>query len=300
MEVRKARAFRADQELPPSALLITSPYDIDARYSRKKSTTWTGYKVHFTETCEANAPHLIVDVITTEATTPDGEIMGELHEQLAQQGMLPEQHLVDMGYVDADVLAESQSRYQVDVLGPVMPDLSWQTREGSGFDHRQFTIDWQAQRVTCPTGQTSQSWGTIRDRHGNPVVRVRFPQVVCQACPFHEQCTHSPARVLILQPTEQAYRALQQARDREQTPEFRAVYARRAGVEGTIAQAVRTCEMRRARYIGSKKLRLQALLTATAMNVLRACAWLAEERPASMPTSRFGKLVASAQQAPAS
>ena len=40
--------WRADQALPPSALLITSPYDIDARYSRKKSTTWTGYKVHFT------------------------------------------------------------------------------------------------------------------------------------------------------------------------------------------------------------------------------------------------------------
>jgi hypothetical protein len=40
--------WRADGELPPSALLITSPYDFEARYSRKKSTTWTGYKVHFT------------------------------------------------------------------------------------------------------------------------------------------------------------------------------------------------------------------------------------------------------------
>ncbi len=223
--------------------------------------------------------------------------MGELHEQLAQQDMLPEQHLVDMGYVDADVLALSQSRYQVDVLGPVMPDLSWQTKEGSGFDHRQFTIDWQAQRVTCPMAQTSQSWGTIRDRHGKPVVRVRFPQAICQACPFHEQCTHSPARVLILQPNEQAYRALQQARDREQTPEFRAVYAKRAGVEGTIAQAVRTCEMRRARYIGRKKLRLQAFFTATAMNILRACAWLAEGVLASVPVSRFARLVASAKAA---
>jgi len=48
MQVSKGRAFRADQELPPSALLITSPYDVEARYSRKKSTTWTGYKVHFT------------------------------------------------------------------------------------------------------------------------------------------------------------------------------------------------------------------------------------------------------------
>ena len=34
--------WRTDQELPPSALLITSPDDVEARYSRKKSTTWTG------------------------------------------------------------------------------------------------------------------------------------------------------------------------------------------------------------------------------------------------------------------
>jgi transposase len=67
--------------LPPSALLITSPYDVEARYSRKKNTTWTGYKVHFTETCEADEPHFIVEVTTTASTTPDGEIMGELHEQ---------------------------------------------------------------------------------------------------------------------------------------------------------------------------------------------------------------------------
>jgi transposase len=204
-----------------------------------------------------------------------------------------------MGYVDADVLAESQNRYQVDVIGPVMPDLSWQTKEGSGFDHRQFTIDWQAHRVTCPTAQTNQSWGPIRDRHGKTVVRVRFPQAVCQVCPFHERCTPSPARVLILQPYEQAYQARKSARDREQTPEFRAVYAKRAGVEGTIAQCVRTCEMRRARYISSKKLRLKAFFTATAMNVLRACEWVEEDIHASTPISRFARLIAAARSAAA-
>ena len=103
-----------------------------------KSTSWTGFKVHFTETCETNQPHLIVEVTTTAATLPDGEIMGELHEHLAQQEMLPGQHLVDTGYVDAEVLAESQSRYQVDLVGPVPPDVSWQTKEATGFDHRQF------------------------------------------------------------------------------------------------------------------------------------------------------------------
>ncbi len=289
--------WRADQELPPSALLITSPYDVEARYSRKKSTVWTGYKVHFTEMCEDDEPHFIVEVTTTAATTPDGEIMGELHEQLAEHELLPDQHLVDMGYVDAEVLAQSQSRYQVEVVGPVPPDVSWQAKEALGFDHSHFNIDWQAHQVTCPASQTSQSWGIIPDRHGKPVIRVRFPQAVCQACPCHIQCTHSPARVLILQPNEQAYQALHEARTREPTPEFRTIYAKRAGVEGTIAQAVRTCEMRRARYIGSKKLRLQALLTATALNVLRACEWMAEEKHASTPVSRFAKLVAAAKLA---
>src|SRR5258708_15763221 len=241
----------------------------------------------------------MVEVAPTAATTPDGEILEDLHEQLAKQQMLPDQHLVDMGYVDAEVLAESQNRYQVDLFGPVMPDLSWQTREGVGFDHRQFAIDWQTHQVTCPASQTSQSWDTIRDRHGKTVVRVRFPQAVCQACPCHDHCTQSPARVLILQPYEQAYRALQERRDQQRTPEFRAQYAQRPEVNGTVAQAVRTCDMRRARYIGSNKLRLQAFFTATAMNMLRACAWLANGTHASTPVSRFSRLVSAAKSAAA-
>jgi hypothetical protein len=55
--------------------------------------------------------------------------------------------------------------------------------------------------------------------------------------------------------------------------------------------------MRRARYLGSKKLKLQAFFTATAMNVLRAVEWLKGEKPASTPVSRFAKLVASAKLA---
>jgi transposase len=285
--------WRDDNDLPPSALLITSPYDVEARFARKKSTSWSGYKVHLTETCDADAPHLIVEVMTTTATLPDGEVVGDLHEHLEKQDLLPGQHLVDTGYVDAKILAESQYRYHVDLFGPVMPDLTWQTRDQTGFDHRHFSVDWQAHRVTCPTGQISQSWGIIPDRHGNEVVRVRFPLPVCRSCPFHDACTTSPARVLIFQPTQEAYEALQQARDRASTPAFREVYAQRAGVEGTVAQAVRTCGLRQARYLGKKKLHLQALMTATAVNVLRASTWIAGETPAATPISRFARLMAS-------
>ena len=103
--------WRSDSELPPSALLITSPYDVEARYSRKKSPAWTGYKVHFTETCETDTPHLIVEVTPTSATMADGDIVEDLHARLDEQQMLPDQHLMDMGYVDAEVLAESQARH---------------------------------------------------------------------------------------------------------------------------------------------------------------------------------------------
>jgi len=287
--------WRADDERPPGALLITSPYDIEARYSRKRSTAWTGYKVHFTELCEDDEPHFIVEVVSTDATTVDGSVLQEIHEHEAAHDLLPHQHLMDMGYVDAEVLAENQKCYQVDVVGPVIPDTSWASKEAGRFDHSQFLIDWQAKRVVCPAGQASRDWGHIPDRHGAPSLRVRFPLPVCRACSLHDHCTQTAAKVLILRPDEQTYAALQKARKRQQTPEFWALYAKRAGIEGTVAQAVRTCEMRRARYIGNKKLRLQAFFTATALNILRACAWLADGTHASTPVSRFARLVATAK-----
>jgi transposase len=40
--------WRSSEDLPPAALLIQSPYDVEARYAIKRTTKWTGYKVHVT------------------------------------------------------------------------------------------------------------------------------------------------------------------------------------------------------------------------------------------------------------
>src|SRR5215470_6451744 len=255
--------------------------------------------VHFTETCDSDAPHLIVEVTSTAATTSDGDIVGELHERLAEERLLPHEHFMDAGYVDAEVLAQSQSRCQVDVVGPAMPDLSWASKEAGRFDQSQFHIDWQVKQVVCPAGHTSRDWLQIPDRHGKPSLRVRFPLSACRSCPLHEKCTSVAAKVLRLRPDEATNTALVAARQRQETPAFWKQYAERAGIEGTVAQAVRTCEMRQARYIGLKKLQLQAFFTATAINVVRACVWLADGTRASTPVSRFTRLVASAQSAAA-
>ena len=71
----EALRWRTRDEQPPSALLIHSPYDLEARYSSKRDAHWVGYQVHLTETCDANQPDLITQVITTPATTQDS-VMG--------------------------------------------------------------------------------------------------------------------------------------------------------------------------------------------------------------------------------
>ena len=111
--------WRAVQERLPAAVLIASPYDVEARYGTKRGIAWVGYKVHLTETCEEGQPHLITGVMTTPATTPDG-VMGPLiQDDLAMRDLLPSVHLLDGGYVDAELLGTAQSLYQIDVVGPL-------------------------------------------------------------------------------------------------------------------------------------------------------------------------------------
>ncbi len=92
----------AAEGFPASPLMLASPYDADVQYAKKRNTTWIGYKVHLTETCDDERPHLITHVETTPAPVVDRDAVGPVHESLAAKGLLPGKHLVDTGYVDAD------------------------------------------------------------------------------------------------------------------------------------------------------------------------------------------------------
>jgi transposase len=86
------------------------------------------------------------------------------------------------------------------------------------------------------------------------------------------------------------FEALQAAREREQTDEFREAYKKRAGVEGTISQAVGVLGMRHTRYRGLDKVHLQHLLAAAAMNLMRVIDWLGGRKFATTRTSAFARL----------
>ncbi len=107
---------------PPSSLSISSPYDTEARYARKETTTWVGYKVHLTETCDDDTPHLITQVETTPGPVADGDMTPVIHAGLKAKDLLPSKHLADTGYVDAELLVQSQREYGVDLVGPTRGD----------------------------------------------------------------------------------------------------------------------------------------------------------------------------------
>ncbi len=139
----------------------------------------------------------------------------------------------------------------------------------------------------------SDGWKETEDGTGTAVVAIDFPKSACSHCRRRGDCTKakSSRRRLTLRLREQ-HEAIQAARQRQQTPEFRSRYRRRAGVEGSFSQGNRRSGLRQARYIGLAKVGLQQLITAVALNLLRALAWLAEVPKAQTRSSAFAQLMA--------
>ena len=282
---------------PPSVLAqaeaqIESPYELDARYRHKRDTQWTGYMVHFSETCDPETVHLITHVHTTTAAEHEALSTATIHQALKEKALPPQEHLVDAAYVSAELLVHSQSQYGIELIGPARPNQEWQGQIEGGYTVEHFTIHWEDQVAYCPQGIASTAWRKYRDKAGKPYFFASFPTSACQPCPAHAFCTQStkpPRRRLRLHPRPQQ-EALQAARQLLQTEAGRRRYARRAGVEGTLSQGVRGFGLRRSRYRGLAKTHLQQVATAAAINIDRLGAWLMGRPQAVTRISRFARL----------
>ncbi len=275
------RREASEHGLPPGRARIVSPYDLDARYSEKHGKSWLGYKVHVSETCSAAAdddpvtglppaPNLITNVATTEATVPDVAMTTPVHDMLDAAGLLPGEHAADAGYASADLLLAARKR-GITLLGPLLADTSPQARAG-GYTTAAFSIDWDNQQVTCPQGAASMSWSPCRQQERAAIV-VKFALTDCRPCPARDLCTRSRSgRQLYLRPR-QTHEAIAAARARQDTSHWKARYNIRAGIEGTMAQATHVTGIRRARYLGLDKTRLEHNAAAAAINLIRLDAW---------------------------
>lgn len=214
------------------------------------------------------------------------------HEALAARDLLPALHLVDTGYTDAGLLIDAQQRFGIDLIGPVRRDVRWRAQAGGRFAIAAFRIDWTAELVTCPRGITSSSWTPALDSRGTPGIKVKFARRDCQPCPHRVECAGPKAtrRLMSLRP-QARHEALALARQRQDTTAFTRLYAQRAGIEATLSLAVRRFSLRRARYSGFAKVRLQHIATAAALNLTRIVHWIAGKPIATTRQSYFGRIL---------
>ncbi|MCD0486487.1 IS1182 family transposase [Streptacidiphilus sp. ASG 303] len=252
---------------PKGALRIVSPYDCEARRAIRGNTRWSGYLVHVTETCDSDtAVNLITDIATT-GPTRDTQALPGIHTRLRRRRLLPEQHLVDGGYVSVALLDCSARDHQVQLIGPVKAGGDWQSREQTGFTRDHFAIDFDRRQVTCPNGQTSRTW--LEAPALAPYTVARFHPSQCRPCRDRPACTRGgSARTVNFLP-----RRLHelQARNRadQQDQQWKRLYATRSGVEGTIGELVNGHQARRSRYHGLRKTHVQHVLTGIAINIER-------------------------------
>jgi transposase len=285
--------WRQAKNVPRSREKIVSPYDTEARFSVRRSTKWEGYRVHLTESFDQGQPLLITNVETTTSASLDLEWTDAIHQHLQEKDLLPQEHLVDGGYVDARALADGENIYGLDLIGPAKPDDLWQAQREGRYSLNSFAFDWEQQQVICPQGQVNVGWYPIQNPYGERLIIARWATAVCRACPTRAQCVRSSTapRSLRFHPKER-YLALQKARQRQTTDEFKAVYKQRAGVEGTISQGTQVCGLRRSRYRGMAKTHLQHVFTAVAINLIRLAAWFDGIPRAETRLSRFAALAA--------
>jgi transposase len=279
--------YRDAKELPRGAQRLVSPYDTDARCAVKRTTIWDGYKAHFTETCDDDAPHLVVATATTPAPVDDGTMTASVHQDLLGHGLSPTEHYVDTGYTSAALLVAACAD-GIDLVGPVKAAGGRGPAGPASYTVDDFQINWEHQKATCPQGKENSRWIETTE-HGQPRVHIDFYRADCPACPTKALCTNARFRVLTLLPREQ-HEALHRRRSEQETDAWKARYTTRAGIEGTISQAVNRTGARRTRYRGLPKTRLHTNLVAATLNLIRLDAWLTGTPLANTRTSHFSQL----------
>jgi hypothetical protein len=81
-------------------------------------------------------PNIITNAHTDEAVVNDNDALPEIPRQLSQAELLPNKHLADAGYIEAQQLVESQHEYGVELIR--LPGLQPRIRERNEIERRRL------------------------------------------------------------------------------------------------------------------------------------------------------------------
>jgi transposase len=256
---------------------VQNPHDPAATYSAKgqgdKKKEHVGYKIQVAETVTqaelaAGEPtqNFLTGIVTHPAYESDVAGSEKMAAEQAEMGLAkPPVQYVDQAYVSGEKLAEAQAEGRV-LMGPAQPAPANKGR----YTTEDFNIQVEERKAICPAGRTNTQCSRVEDRKTGSITYDFEWSWECENCPLRGQCVAPDQKHRRIQ-VGQHHTALQARRKEQKTEAFATAMKNRNGIEGTQSELVRAHGLRRARYRGLAKVRLQNYFAGMACNVKR---WL--------------------------
>ena len=238
---------------------VISHSDPEMRHGRKSaSRRFDGHKLDLITDEDSE---LILGVDVRAGNAGDGDGAAPLLDEVQDVDGVDVDTLVgDMAYSDGDV-REAVEEAGAEMVAKVPP-----VTNNGRFAKTAFNIDLHAGTVTCPAGHTTATTQRTKDHKGRRATLFLFPAEVCAACPLRDQCTTGNGGRRITVGRHEA--RIQAARAAQADPATTDLLRRRSKVERKIDH-LQDLGMRKARYSGRRRTKLQALLAATVANFKR-------------------------------
>jgi len=257
---------------------VQNAHDPDATYGVKgqgeKKKEHVGFKVQVAETVTQAelAPgeptrNFLTGIVTHAAYQSDEAGAEKIAVEQAEMGLeKPPVQYVDAAYVSGEKMAEAAAEGRL-MMGPAQP--APHNKEGR-YRTEDFDIRVEERKGVCPAGKESTQCSRLEDQQSGKVTYRLEWSWQCKDCPMRERCVAPEQKHRTILVGE--YHTPLQARRKEQKTEaFAQEMKHRNGIEGTQSELVRAHGIRKARYRGLARARLQNYFAGMACNVKR---WL--------------------------
>ena len=236
--------------------------DTEMRHGRKSaSKRFDGHKV---STSIDQVSELILDIEDLPAPMGDGQdLLPAITRVEENVDVTVERVIGDGAYGSGENRAACAERPEnpIDLIVPIRRPSDPET------DKSAFQIDEANQTATCPRGQTVSASKVETSEEERTALKFMFERKICEACPLFERCVQSKTNGRSVNiGFYELY--LREARQRQETDEFKETYRLRPRIEGKQAELV-FHGLRNTRYVGKAKRRLQRLWLAAGVNLKR-------------------------------
>jgi transposase len=260
-------AVKEAQEILASDLFIEqkgirSLVDKDARVGYKSKTkSFYGYKA---ELCQTTDGSLITSIIVEPGSYVDGSQFKDHLEESLQSGLTVTGIYGDKAYFRHDILNLIKEKEALAYI-PV-------SASAYKIDEELYSYNKDSDQWFCVMGnETLTVKSRTRNRNGkkNKMLDYSFERERCRSCPRRAECIGKSKRIAKLLTVSVNTPELYEYSQRAKTSEFLEEYRKRAKIEPKNAELKRFHGLNRAKGYGLQSIRIQAKLTALAVNLKR-------------------------------